>query len=48
MTNKEDRDMEELIPGNRIDHIWGADDHGIDNEDLQDCAGQIGALVVVG
>jgi hypothetical protein len=47
-TEKEDRDMEELITGNKIDYIWGADDHGIDNDDLQDCADQIGALVVVG
>jgi hypothetical protein len=47
MTNKEDRDMEELIPGNRIDHIYGADDPEIDNQELTDCADQIGALVVV-
>jgi hypothetical protein len=47
MTNKEDRDMEELIPGNRIDHIYGADDPEIDNLEIQDHAEYLGALVVV-
>ena len=48
ITLMEFRDLEELIPGNRIDYIWGADDPEIDNQELTDCADQIGALVVVG
>ena len=43
MTNKEDRDMEELIPGNMIDHIWGADDHEIDNAEIAQCQEMINA-----
>lgn len=29
--------MDELIPGNMIDHIWGADDPEIDNADIAQC-----------
>ena len=43
MTNKVDRDMEELIPGNRIDHIYGADDPEIDNQDFIQCQEMINA-----
>ncbi len=49
ITSLEQRDLEEMIPGNIIDRIWGSDKEEsvlIEQDDIQDCAEQIRCIPV--